>query len=90
MRGNTLNDAGMLVDFTDLKAVLARVLDRLDHYCLNDLPEFATVSPSAENIARFIGSELGKADLGNGRLHRVEVWETAIQSATYFAPETAS
>lgn len=84
LRGDTLNEAGMLVDFTDLKKYLSEILDRLDHQCLNDLPEFAILSPSAENIAKYIGDEMGKNDFGRARLHRVEVWETPIQSATYF------
>jgi 6-pyruvoyltetrahydropterin/6-carboxytetrahydropterin synthase len=84
LRGEKLNDAGMLVDFTDVKKVLGQVLDHLDHQFLNDLPEFKTISPSAENIARFIGDEMAKSDWGNATLHRVEVWETPIQSATYF------
>ena len=86
MRGETLNDAGMLADFTDLKAALSQTLSQLDHYCLNDLPTFATLSPSAENIARFIATDLARTDFAPARLHRVEVWETAIQSATYFLP----
>jgi 6-pyruvoyltetrahydropterin/6-carboxytetrahydropterin synthase len=87
VRGTQLDAAGMLVDFTDLKASLGGVLERLDHYCLNDLPEFAEVSPSAENIARFIAEGMAKNDFGAARLDRVEVWETPIQSATYFLPD---
>ncbi len=86
VRGSELNDAGMLVDFTDIKNALNGVLDRLDHTCLNELPEFAVLSPSAENIAKLIGDHLGGFDFGRGAIHRVEVWETPIQSATYFLP----
>lgn len=84
LRGDTLNDAGMLVDFTDIKKHLSEILDRLDHQCLNDLPEFAVLSPSAENIAKYIGDEMARNDFGRALLHRVEVWETPLQSATYF------
>lgn len=84
LRGNTLNDAGMLCDFTDIKRALAAVVDELDHQNLNDLPQFAGISPSAEIISRYIGNELARCDFGNAFLHRVEVWETPLQSATYF------
>jgi 6-pyruvoyltetrahydropterin/6-carboxytetrahydropterin synthase len=86
LRGSTLNDAGMLVDFTDIKATLGGILERLDHQCLNDLPEFAELSPSAENIAKLIGDEMGGRTWEAARVDRVQVWETPIQSATYFLP----
>jgi 6-pyruvoyltetrahydropterin/6-carboxytetrahydropterin synthase len=88
LRGTRLNDAGMLVDFTDIKAALGAILDRFDHQCLNDLPEFEAVSPSAENIARMIGEAIGRRTWGeadsDAHVDRVRVWETPIQSATYF------
>ncbi|MBC8104657.1 MAG: 6-carboxytetrahydropterin synthase QueD [Cytophagales bacterium] len=84
LQGEQLDDAGMLVDFTLVKESMSGILDKLDHYCLNDLPEFAEISPSAENIARVIGDFLARQDFGRARLHRVQVWETPNQSATYF------
>jgi len=88
LRGSRLNEAGMLVDFTEIKAELGRILDRFDHQCLNDLPEFDGISPSAENIALLIGESIGRRTWGDvssdARVDRVQVWETPIQSATYF------
>lgn len=86
LRGDSLDEAGMLVDFAEIKEAMNRILDRLDHSCLNDLPEFATVSPSAENIARHIGDSLASYDFRRARLDRVQVWETPNQSATYILP----
>ncbi len=86
MRGTDLNGAGMLVDFTDIKAALGTCIGRLDHNCLNDLPEFAEISPSSENLARLIAEFMAGHDWGAATVHRVEVWETPIQSATYFLP----
>lgn len=90
VRGDALDSAGMLVDFTDLKATLNQVLDRFDHYNLNDLPEFADLSPSAENIARVIADYLTARDFGRARIDRVQVWETPTQAATYFVPSPGS
>jgi 6-pyruvoyltetrahydropterin/6-carboxytetrahydropterin synthase len=84
LQGTRLDDAGMLVDFTTIKEAMNEILDKLDHYCLNDLPEFAELSPSAENIALLIANYLSRHDFGRARLHRVQVWETPNQSATYF------
>lgn len=86
LRGEQLDDAGMLVDFSEIKTVLNGILDHLDHTCLNDLPEFTDVSPSAENIAKHIGDSLTRHDFNSARVDRVQVWETPTQSATYFLP----
>jgi 6-pyruvoyltetrahydropterin/6-carboxytetrahydropterin synthase len=89
LRGSALSKAGMLEDFTDIKRAMNDVLGRLDHYCLNDLPEFADVSPSAENLAKFIGDTLAAFPFERGRVHRVRVWETPTQGATYFVEQSS-
>ena len=53
VRGNGLDDGGMLIDFSELKKVLKEVCDKLDHTNLNDTPEFKQ-NPSAERIAKYI------------------------------------
>lgn len=84
--GDTLDEAGMLEDFGAIKRVLNAILERMDHYCLNDLPEFAALSPSAENIARVIAEGLAAQPWQRGRVDRVQVWETPMQGATYHLP----
>ena len=86
LTGDTLDEAGMLEDFGEIKRALGAILERLDHYHLNDLPEFADLSPSAENIARVIGETLAGHPWKRGRVDRVQVWETPVQGATYFLP----
>ena len=61
------------------------VIDRFDHKHLNaDCPEFATLNPSVENIARVCHDLLEPrfADSGAALAH-VEVWETPKTSARY-------
>jgi 6-pyruvoyltetrahydropterin/6-carboxytetrahydropterin synthase len=86
LRGDFLDESGMLADFGAVKEALAAVVDRYDHYCLNEVPDFEAVPPSTENVARRIGEALAQYDFGPARLHRVEVWETPIQAAAYFLP----
>ncbi len=81
--GEELDDFGMLVDFTDIKICFNKVLERLDHAFLNELPEFEGISPSAENIARHIYTELKKSPFERAFLRDVQVWETPTQAATY-------
>ena len=85
VRGDTLNDLGMLADFSDLKNALMELLAPLDHACLNDLPAFQTENPTTENIARFIGCAMAARDFGaNARVYAAQVWETPGQSVTYY------
>ena len=47
---------GWVCDFGDLKTAFKPLLQRLDHYYLNDIPGLE--NPTSENIARWIWSEL--------------------------------
>ena len=56
VEGKTDPSTGMVVNLTDLDRVLKEEVDRpLDHMNLNqDVPEFATTPPTAENLAVWI------------------------------------
>lgn len=52
-------DNGMVVDFVLLKKVVKEhIIDRLDHYCLNDFME----NPTAEVMIKWIWDELNPID----------------------------
>ena len=87
VRGDRLNDIGLLVDFRDLKDATKRVVDYLDHKNINELPPFdVELNPSAENLAMFFFHEVSQAiDDERVRVHKVRVWETSTCSATYTA-----
>ena len=53
-----LNDIGIGVDFRDVKQAVKSILSVLDHTDLNDLPEFADINPSSENIAAYVYKKL--------------------------------
>ena len=79
-----LDEAGMVVDFKDLERETREVLGALDHQYLNKVPAFRQVSPSAENIARYLFEALsGRLRSPAVRLRRVTVFETERSSATY-------
>ncbi|MFH0938551.1 MAG: 6-carboxytetrahydropterin synthase [Planctomycetota bacterium] len=84
--GGKLNRAGLLIDFLDLKQLLAKEVKRLNGRFLNqDVVEFQLnkLSPSAENLARVLHQNL-KACLPQGvRLSSVQVFEAPGCSATY-------
>lgn len=77
-------DTGMLLDFKVLKQRLAAILDGLDHRHLNDLEPFRSLSPSSENIARYIFHALEATLIEPGiRLREVAVAENDGSVAVY-------
>ncbi len=79
-----LNDIGLACDFTDLKRHLNDILARFDHICLNDVPPFDKINPSAENIAATIYEELKEKLAGEPvTLTCVEAWEAPEQGVAY-------
>ncbi len=80
-----LNEAGIAVDFVDLKRHLRELADALDHHNLNDLPQFEGIETSAENQARYFFEALRDRlpePLASGLLY-ARVWETPTQWAQY-------
>src|SRR6201999_3048893 len=60
LQGETLDKAGLLLDFKDLKKVMRPVVDRRDHQMINDLEPFTEINPSAENLARYFFDETNR------------------------------
>jgi 6-pyruvoyltetrahydropterin/6-carboxytetrahydropterin synthase len=81
--GKKLNDAGVLIDFGELKAHIAAIIDELDHKFLNELTCF-TKAPSSENIAVYIAEQLQrKLDETGLRVSRITTWESENAAAIY-------
>lgn len=80
-----LDKAGLGIDFKILKAETNALLKTLDHKYLNELPPFAIVSPSSENIARYLYQELGnRFNNDNIKVEMITVWESDFASASYY------
>ena len=89
VRGETLDEGGMLLDFTELKGALRKVCGLLDHKNLNDFDYFMQ-NPSAERIATFIAENilkdipsLKKNDTDSAHLYAIDVFETDTSRARY-------
>lgn len=81
--GERLNEAGVLIDFGELKAHVREIIGQLDHKFLNEL-EIINGQPSSENIAVHIAENLQKGLEGTGvRVSRVTTWESHNAAATY-------
>lgn len=84
LKGMALSKSGMVVDFTDLRAALDKILSRLDHTHLNDIKPFDKINPTAENIAKLIYEEmLLKFNTQKVKVHHVIVWESEGCKAAY-------
>ncbi len=80
-----LDKAGLGIDFKILKAETNALLKTLDHKYLNELSPFADLSPSSENISRYIFHELSKKlNNDNVTVAMVTVWESDYASASYY------
>ncbi len=83
--GAQLDEAGLLVDFLDVKRAMGGAIEYLDHRFINDLAPFDLINPSAENIAKYfydrVSGELKAHDAV--RVSEVKVWETDTSSAIF-------
>ncbi len=90
-----IDPAGRTHEAADLDAIVNRhAIERLDHKHLNsDVPQFAELNPSVENIVRVIWGMLEPplAGLGGGSgLEALSVWETSKTVCTYRGPAGAN
>jgi len=80
-----LDTVGIGMDFKVLKRELDRILGEFDHANLSELPDFAAMNPTSENLARLIYKKLAaELDDGNVKVGRVKVSESPSSTATYY------
>jgi 6-pyruvoyltetrahydropterin/6-carboxytetrahydropterin synthase len=73
----SVNEAGWVMDFSDIKTAFAPLLDQLDHRYLNDIPGLD--NPTSENLARWIWDRLA----GILPLAQVLIRETCTTGCIY-------
>ncbi len=79
-----LDSAGLGIDFKILKRHTNAILDRLDHKYLNKIDFFIELSPSSENISRYIFESLeAELKVPGIKIEAVTVWESDNACATY-------
>ena len=83
-RQQGLDEDAIAVDFVASKRELEKLAKRLDYTCINDVPPFVEVNPSAENIARWFHEELSHAlQRENAQVEAIVVWEGPVNSVRY-------
>lgn len=83
MQSNVLDEMGIVIDFRELKTILKKILEEMDHQYLNEIDIFKDKSPSAENIARHIHTCLKAALNDPVVVSEVVVWENDACCVTY-------
>lgn len=88
VKGSVDATTGFVVDLKELKEVMNReVVDAMDHRYLNkEVPEFANLIPTTENIAIAAWKRL-QGKLRVAKLHRIRVYETPDLWADYYGEE---
>jgi 6-pyruvoyltetrahydropterin/6-carboxytetrahydropterin synthase len=88
VRGASLNEEDILIDFRDLKRWINEILETLDHKYLNEIDMFKGMNPSSERIARYIHGRLADQVKTKGvKIARVTVWESENARVTYYDHE---
>ena len=85
VKGEVDSTTGFVVDLKELKELMDHeVVDAMDHRHLNkEVPEFAQLVPTTENLAITIWQRL-ESKLKVARLHRVRVYEADDLFADYY------
>jgi 6-pyruvoyltetrahydropterin/6-carboxytetrahydropterin synthase len=76
--GEVDETSGWIMDFGDIKSAFKPLLDRLDHYYLNEIDGLE--NPTSENLARWIWERLESTLPG---LSRIVVRETCTSGCVY-------
>ncbi|NUP90320.1 MAG: 6-carboxytetrahydropterin synthase QueD [Candidatus Sumerlaeia bacterium] len=84
LEGEALAPNGTLVDFYDIERALEPLRRDVDHAMLNDIPPFTEISPTSENLAKWIHDRLaGMFNRGGVRLKQVAVKEYENSTVIY-------
>lgn len=85
VRGKSLNQEDILIDFRDLKRWTNEILEALDHKYLNEVELFKGTNPSSERIAHYIHDRLrDQMKSMNLSVARVTVWESENARVAYY------
>ncbi|HYO77926.1 MAG TPA: 6-carboxytetrahydropterin synthase [Thermoanaerobaculia bacterium] len=83
-RSGGVDRDAIAVDFVSAKRKLEQLAEKLDYGCINDVPPFTEINPSAENIAQWFARELQTAvESEDAVVVAVTIWEGPVNSVTY-------
>jgi 6-pyruvoyltetrahydropterin/6-carboxytetrahydropterin synthase len=85
LESERLDELGMVVDFAEVKAIVAEILEPFDHRVINEIAPFDRRNTTAELFAEFVCLEVASRlrDRVGIRVERVEVWENDTSCAIF-------
>lgn len=87
VKGEKLDNLGMLIDFHDLREILTGILSEIDHKNINDVSYFLHINPTSENIAYYVYHRMRAVielkEIPGIEVDRVRVFETEKSMAEY-------
>jgi 6-pyruvoyltetrahydropterin/6-carboxytetrahydropterin synthase len=84
LTGGKLHSNGTLIDFYDIEKALKPLRERLDHAVINEIPPFTEISPTSENISKWVFDQIRPALERDGvRLAQVAVNEYDNSTIVY-------
>lgn len=84
LQAERLDAIGIAVDFKKLKRELDAILAEFDHTNISDHPDFKSINPTSEIIAKTVFTRLAdKMNEANVKVARVRVGESPNSGATY-------
>jgi 6-pyruvoyltetrahydropterin/6-carboxytetrahydropterin synthase len=83
VRGERLDEVGIVYDFKTLKGDLASILSDYDHVLLDEVAPFDSMNATAENLARVVFDRLSERMPGDVEVTEVSVWESPVARLTY-------
>lgn len=88
MEGNSnIRPDGISYDFLTARTKLMELVHSIDHILINDHPDFKTINPTSENVARWFYSGLkDEVQASQGRIRRIVIHE-GPENLAYFEPE---
>ena len=83
-RSGGVDQDAIAVDFVSAKAKLEVLAKKLDYGCINDVPPFDGINPSAENIAAWFHRELSASvEDESAIVTAVTIWEGPTNAVTF-------
>jgi len=83
-RAGGVDSDAIAVDFVSARRKLEALAKRLDYGCINNVPPFDEINPSAENIAEWFADQLGETVAGEDVVVlAVTIWEGPVNSVTF-------
>jgi 6-pyruvoyltetrahydropterin/6-carboxytetrahydropterin synthase len=89
-KGGGIASDAIAVDFMSARQKLEHLAKKLDYCCINDVPPFDAINPSAENIAQWFHRELSAAIAEEGIVRAITIWEGPSNSVTFVPKEARS